>query len=257
MKQYDAINKILEYVDQEKEVDACFLKGSIADETNDEFSDVDLYFVVNEKKYDKVYQKRLKYLESYQNILYYKDVDFGNKQVVCLYEDGIHIDLYFVKENNINCEGNILVIYDPKKIIKTNISSPLTLQPNEVGNIVDEFSYTMYEFYRAYKRKDYLFSFKLANALENSYLHLLRWYVEPNKSKIPLKGFMKNLPQDDLKIVMEVMKLLKYDTMLLAVKAITMYMYELVYNLPISIAEKINFDLFLFCRKLVNGLDEE
>lgn len=257
MNQYDAINKITEAAIKDGLVDACFLKGSIARGQEDKYSDVDLYFIVSNENKDIFLKKRIQYLETYQNILYYSFVNFVGPQIVCIYENGLHVDLYTLTLDNINEYDNILVIHDPYEILKNYQAKPLSLTDSEIGKLINEFSYTLTEFYNAYKRKDLLFSFKLANYLHSDYTQLKRAFVDANNSKIASKGFLKHLEGDELKQYLNVTRLVKYDTSLVAVKMLVILLNDLIINLPISIAEHVNIDFFFFCKKLINSLNEE
>lgn len=257
MKQYDAINIISKTIVDDGLVEACFLKGSIARQEEDEYSDVDFYCLVSPENVNKFLDKRLSYLETYKPILYLEEVNFVGPQLVCIYEDGLHFDLYMQTLGNLNHADQALVIYDPKKLLENYKHEELVLTNQELGKLVNEFSYTLMDVYTAFKREDFIFSYKLVNVLHSLYTQVLRSFVDPKRSKIPCKGLIKNLSETELKDYLEVIKLIKYDKLLIATKALIMKMQELIGNLPIKIAEVVNYDFFLFAKKLIYSINEE
>jgi predicted nucleotidyltransferase len=257
MIQYDAINLISKAIINDGLVDACFLKGSIARGEEDEFSDVDLYCLVDKSKLNEFLSKRLKYLELYHSLIYWEEVNFVGPQIVAIFDNGLHFDLYTLTIENLNQNDQIMIIYDPKKLLSEYKPLPLQLNSKEIGIQVNEFSYTMIEYFASYKRGDYVFAFKLANYMHSYYSSFLRSFKDPTRSKIGVKGFLKKLKDQDLQKYIHVTKLLRYETSLLAVKTLIVMMHELIVNLPISIAEVVNFDFFLFGKKLIYSIDEE
>ena len=178
-------------------------------------------------------------------------------QIVCIFENGLHLDLYTVSKEKIDNSGKIIVIYDPKGLLDNYEEQSSKLSNQEVGKIINGFSYTLYEFYNSYMRKDHLFSFKLAFYLYDSYIQILRFFQDPEYSKIPCKGFLKKMSKDQSKELLEITKLLKIDTTLLSVKTLIIVFNNLIINLPITIAQEVNYDFFLYTKTIVNGLDEE
>lgn len=50
---------------------------------------------------DAFLEKRLSYLDDYMLMIYYEYVNFVADQIVAIYEDGFHFDLYTVTENSL------------------------------------------------------------------------------------------------------------------------------------------------------------
>lgn len=257
MIQYDAINIISKAIIEDGLVEACYLKGSIARQEEDEYSDVDLYCLVSKDKMDCFLEKRINYLETYKPILFLEEVNFVGPQLVCVFENGLHFDLYTQTMDSLSQKDKILVIYDPNNRLSDYKNEPLSLTNLELGKIINEFSITLLEFYQNYQRKDYLFSFKLACILHSLYTQTVRSFIEPERSLIPCKGIYKKLESNYLKDMMEIMKYLKYDTSLIAVKLMIVKMNELIGNLPIMIVEVVNFDFFVYVKKQIYSTDEE
>ena len=65
MKQLEAIEKVSKAIKKDSGVKAIFLKGSIARDDFDEYSDVDFYCLVDDDKLEVSFNKRLDYFEQY------------------------------------------------------------------------------------------------------------------------------------------------------------------------------------------------
>ena len=102
MIQYDAINIIAKAIIDDGLVEACYLKGSIARQEEDEYSDVDLYCLVSLENEATFLKKRIQYLETYKPILFFEEVNFVGPQLVCVFENGLHFDLYMQNKQNLS-----------------------------------------------------------------------------------------------------------------------------------------------------------
>lgn len=250
-KQSQAITKVSQAIIKENLIDAIFLKGSIARGEDDEYSDVDLYCIVSSNNYDTFLNRRLSYLQSYKPILHTQNVDFVGPQIICIYEDGLHFDLYTITFDKINHYDQIKVLYDPNNILEEYKTQYLQLQPEEVGDLINEFSFTLIEYYQAYHRKDEIFALRLAHYLFGFYTELIRYFIEPNKARIGVKGFKNITNYPNYKKYLEVLKNLHYQTSIIAVQLMVIEVDNLVLQLPVKIAEYLNIDFFLFSKNLI------
>ena len=66
-----AIEAICKTIIGDKNVEAIFVQGELAEEYFDEHSIIDLYLVVERSKMDYVLDKRYEYLESYKQIIHH------------------------------------------------------------------------------------------------------------------------------------------------------------------------------------------
>jgi predicted nucleotidyltransferase len=96
VKQLDAIDKILPFVIKDDAVRAVFLKGSIARDEIDEYSDVDFYCMVKNEKMNDFLKRRVDYIEQYKPLIFCEDVNFVGPQIVGVFDNGLHFDLYTV-----------------------------------------------------------------------------------------------------------------------------------------------------------------
>ena len=78
----------------------------------DQDSDVDLYCLVHEEDLDDRFRKRLYYLRHYQELLYWSEANFVAPQIVAVFSNGLHLDLYTVTLNTLQQTDMIKIIYD-------------------------------------------------------------------------------------------------------------------------------------------------
>ncbi|MYL61437.1 nucleotidyltransferase domain-containing protein, partial [Virgibacillus halodenitrificans] len=100
MLQEDAVEKITESLKADPLVKAVFLKGSMGRAEHDEHSDIDLYCLVDQKDEALFLEKRLMYLKAYQDILFWDDIFIIAPQIIAVYNNLLHLDLFTVTEQS-------------------------------------------------------------------------------------------------------------------------------------------------------------
>lgn len=257
MLQYDLVNVLIETLSIDGSVEACFLKGSLARGEEDQHSNVDFYCVVKPGTRDVFLNKRIKYLETFNPIKHYFEINNEFPQIICIYENEVIVSLYTVTIDEIDNRDQILAIYDPKDILSNFNCKSLALDSYDLGEIVNYYSLNCLDFHKAYLRGDLLLSFRIANNLHSFFIKLTHFYINPNRAKLGLKQFERNLDPDKAREIIALTKLIKYEAMLIGVKTITVAMQDTIVNLPISETMHIDFDFFLYAKKQIFSIDEE
>jgi predicted nucleotidyltransferase len=258
MRQYDAVeiisNAILEENKTENFLEAIFLKGSLARNSEDQYSNIDLYCIIKDSKYDLFLEKELKILRKYEIIVYSKLI--GN-HLICVYENGIILNFYTLKENQLDYHDDMVVIYDPKGILDNYQKIPLEFEPNEIGELLDSFLLTSLEFYNSYKREDLLYSFNLASILFKDLGTLLRIKHDPEYAKLGLKNF--SLDDDNAsksrEKYLDIARKLKINSVLESVKMMYVLLDNYINNIPILLAEHINFDFYTYAKRKIMSIN--
>ncbi|MCM2607016.1 nucleotidyltransferase domain-containing protein [Rossellomorea marisflavi] len=116
MKQKNAVEAIAESLKKDKRVKSIFLKGSMGRGEEDEFSDVDLYCLVEEEDLASFVQDRIRHLEAYGKLLFHDDLFIIAPQIIAVYEDLLHVDLFTVTEKTFKQKDYFKVIM----ILKTD-----------------------------------------------------------------------------------------------------------------------------------------
>jgi len=254
MKQYDAVEKISEAIINSNFCEGIFLKGSLARGTEDEFSNIDMYVIVKEKNQNKLLSKISDYLNHYYSIMFYTILN--NSNVLCAFENGVRLDLNVITLNELSQVDDLAIVYDPNNILKDYKKVPLSYSPKEIGELINTICFTSLEFYSAYCRKDLIYSLRIASHINADLGAFVRIHFEPEYAKLGLKHYIDNIDQETKRKYMEIIKKLKYDTILESVKLMFVLLDSYVNYMPISLAEYLNLDFYLYTKKLIMSIVE-
>jgi predicted nucleotidyltransferase len=114
--QQNIIRKLTTLLKKENIVAALFLKGSIARGTADRYSDIDYYCLIHKNSMQEIMDKRKKLVTSIGKIIYLEEVNFGNPQLIVIYDNEVHLDLYLIDEMPSSGTDAIQVLHDPMGI---------------------------------------------------------------------------------------------------------------------------------------------
>ncbi|MDI6740210.1 MAG: nucleotidyltransferase domain-containing protein, partial [Candidatus Edwardsbacteria bacterium] len=117
MWQQEAINKISRAITSDNFVRAIFFKGSLGRGEGDQYSDVDFYCILKEDKRDEFLKKRIDYLQTYKPLIYWSESNFVGPQIIGVFNNGLHFDLYSIMLNELQYTDGIKVIYDPEQLL--------------------------------------------------------------------------------------------------------------------------------------------
>lgn len=105
-----------------------------------------IYVIVHDDELNSFLEKRLNILQSYRPLIYYSETNFVGPQIVGVYDNGIHIDLYTITVNKLNYEDKIKVFYDPDNLLVNYQEKPLSLTIEELVRNINSFFFTLLEF---------------------------------------------------------------------------------------------------------------
>lgn len=191
MKQHNAIDTVCDVLKQDNNVQAIYLKGSFAQGLEDMHSDVDMYCIVDEDHLDDFLSKRIAYLESYRPIIYWSEANFVGPQIVAVFNDRLHFDLYTQTLKNLSMVDEIKILYDPHDLLKDYSAQPLSLTSADIVSLIHEFAFILLEFEAAYLRRDLLWASRLASHLSGELSIILRHTVQPHRAQLGLKKLTK------------------------------------------------------------------
>lgn len=196
LKQQAAMDDLVKACSKDSSVLAIFVKGSIARGEADAYSDVDLYCIVDPVVMPTFLKGRLTLLESHRPLLYWSEANFGAPQIVAVYDNGLHVDLYTLTEGPKTGTDAILPLYDPKNLLANYQQIPV-IYPDEalVANF-NHFAFSLIEFEAAYQRGDMLWTIRLASHQFAELSMILSAQYDKGKSFIGLKRLSGALPHD-------------------------------------------------------------
>ncbi|WP_214875846.1 nucleotidyltransferase domain-containing protein [Exiguobacterium sp. CH10] len=186
MKQQEAIQLITERLKQDEAVQAIFLKGSFGRGEADEHSDIDLYVMVHPDEEASFLSRRLEHLNAYRPILLKDEIHIVAPQLIVVFDDFLHLDLFTVTQDTLNHQDSIHVIYDPQQRLARHATS---LQLDEAA-ISDHAFDTVWFFFQYTKSRNRGNDIWAAEMLRQGMVHfayVLAAHHTPDRASLGLK----------------------------------------------------------------------
>lgn len=244
MKQIEAVKTMCEIIKNDNSIRAIFLKGSMARNDLDDYSDVDFYCIIKDNELEDFLKRRLDYLKQYRPLIYWSETNFVGPQIVAVFDNGLHFDLYTVTFETLQKTDAIKVLYDPDKLLSDYKSEHLSICENDVIDIFDGFTFTLLEFEAAYCRNDLIWASRLASHLSGDLAVILRYLFDTNNSKLGFKRLYKSLDEELHKKIIEAMDLSGPSFLPKGVILLAEIVNGIIENLPNEISSKINIIFF-------------
>lgn len=195
MRQREAVETITESLQKDNLVKAVFLKGSMGREEEDEHSDVDLYVLVDEADKEAFLNNRQKHLQSYQPIIFYDDIFIIAPQIIAVYENLLHVDLFTVTEETLVHKDFFRVLYDPEqRMAKHKPHQNLYLSEKDFLYAVDDIAFFFLQYKKAADRGNDIWAVKVANDIGVNVGKLLLQKYAPDRAQLGLKTVPYALP---------------------------------------------------------------
>lgn len=130
----EAVDTVVSSLKKDESVQAIFLKGSMGRNEHDEFSDIDLYCLVNAEDLDMFLPNRMRHIRAYKELLFYDEIFIVAPQILAVYENLVHLDLFTVTKENYVAKDFIKVLYDPDgRLAPLAAKQNLALEPHGVS----------------------------------------------------------------------------------------------------------------------------
>lgn len=253
-RQQESIKKILSVVVKDTSVRSVFLKGSIARGESDEFSDVDLYCIIKEDEMKEFLNRRINYLEQYKPLIYWSEANFVGPQIVGVFENGLHFDLYAITYKSLQKTDEIKVLYDPENLLIDYKSAKSDISYKEIAEYFNEFSFVLLEFEAAYCRNDLLWASRLASHLFGDLSMILSYIYDKEKSFVGLKRLHKNLDEGLYNRLLESNNLIGPAYLPSGVVKLSEIASDLLNTLPKEVCSEININFFNFMFDKIKSL---
>lgn len=252
--QWEAIEVLVEAAKQCPEVKAVFLKGSLAQGTADEYSDVDFYCLVDAMQVEQFLRKRLELLEKYRPLIFHNETNFVGPQIVAVFDNGLHFDLYTVTPDAFPRVGHFRALYDPDHLLQP-FAAEMTdhsLPWEQVERCFDSFSFGMLEFHAAWRRGDVTWSARLASHLAGELCLALRHRYDPSNGQLGAKRLETVLPVNVRERLRNALSFCCGDMIPHGVLMLAALMRETMEHLEAESGQRVNWQLFRF---MVERLD--
>lgn len=240
MKQFDSINTILPFIIEDSAVNAVFLKGSLASTEYDEYSDVDMYCLVNEDELTSFLARRLEYMSKYRPLIYYSEANFVGPQIVGVFDNGLHFDLYTVTLSSLKATGDIKVLYDPNELLINYKAQSFRISDDQLIEHINNIAFTLLEFEAAYNRNDLVWASRLASHIFGYLSIIIRHQCDPENALLGMKRLNNYLAPDKYKKIADAIDLIGPTYLPAGIKRIIEILENTIDELPNHIKNRIN-----------------
>lgn len=196
LAQEKAVQQICESLKGDPRVKAVFLKGSMGRGEHDEHSDIDLYCLVDRKGLDSFLSERFRHLSAYREIIFMDDIFIVAPQLIAVFDDFLHIDLFTVTADTFTGKDFYKVLFDPEGILEGFAETQgLELTPSEYRDHINDIAWFLFQYKKAAARGNSLWAVKmLSNSMEHLARALLYLYA-PGRAQLGLKALQSDLPE--------------------------------------------------------------
>ncbi|MCR8848198.1 nucleotidyltransferase domain-containing protein [Rossellomorea sp. SC111] len=205
MRQELAVEKVLDSLKKNSSVRSVFLKGSMGRKEHDEHSDIDLYCLVKEGEEKEFLTRRLDHLKAYKDFIFHDDIFIIAPQIIAIYEDWLHIDLFTVTEKTFQEKDFFTVLYDPDNLLgKYKPTQNLTISKEQFKYNVLDAPWFLFQYQKAAARGNYTWAVEmLRHSMRNVITILLSRYAK-ERAVLGLMTIHRDLPQEVQDRVVEI-----------------------------------------------------
>ncbi|MGV3465025.1 MAG: nucleotidyltransferase domain-containing protein [Heyndrickxia sp.] len=207
LRQEMAVEKIVKSLKQDPSIQAIFLKGSMGRNEQDEHSDIDLYCLVRQEEEQQFLSRRLNHIKAYRDIIFYDDIFIVTPQIIAVFDDMLHIDLFTITKESFVGKDYFKVLYDPDHLLNEFTDTQgLTLSESEYCDDVNDVAWFLFQYKKSAARGNDIWAVRM---LTNVMYHLARVLLHryaPERAQLGLKTMEQSLPKslvDELKQIFE------------------------------------------------------
>lgn len=191
----EALKILSDSLIQDARVQAIFVKGSIGRGEQDVYSDIDLYCLVQENDLTGFLNDRIGHLESYGKLLFHDDIFIIAPQILAVYENMLHVDLFTVTEETFVQKDYFKVIYDPhKRLEKYKASQGLRLSSDEFQDAVDDIVWFLFQYKHSAARGNDLWSVNMLHQVMSNLARVMLQKYKPERAQLGIKTAETSLP---------------------------------------------------------------
>ena len=191
-----AVEKITASLTQSPYVRAVFLKGSMGRDEHDEHSDIDLYCLVEKEQEKSFLAERLTHLQAYRPVLFQDDIFIIAPQLIVVFDDLLHIDLFTVTVESFTAKDFFKVVYDPENLLEQFAESQsLELSGVEYTDHVIDVAWFLFQYRKAAARGNGVWAVKMLSHVVEHLARVLLYRYAPARAQLGLKTLSRSLPE--------------------------------------------------------------
>ena len=227
MRQEQAVEILVNRLKEDPGVQSIFLKGSMGRNEHDQHSDIDLYCLVKEEDEKAFLSRRLNHLRAYKDPMFYDDIFIIAPQIIAIYEDWLHVDLFTVTEKTFQNKDYFTVLYDPDHLMdKYQTEHKLTLSIAEFKDYVIDTAWFLFQYKKAKERGNAMWAQEMLRYVMSSLSNVMLYRYAKDRSRLGLKAIEAHLPQEKRRTMLEIYECVTPSSHEKAVKNITSLLKE-------------------------------
>ncbi|AJD89835.1 DNA polymerase III subunit beta [Jeotgalibacillus malaysiensis] len=254
--QIEAAQKITESLKKDPLVKAVVLKGSLGRNEGDEFSDLDLYCFVDPEKSDEFLEKRVEHLAVYRPMLFHESLFIIAPQIITVYDNLLHVDLFTVTEETFKTTDYFTVLYDPENILdQFKDLQHLTLSAEEAEYQAFDIGWFLFQYRKAWNRGNDIWAVEALHLMAKSLVRILLHRYAPHRAQLGMKDAMRSLPAEPLQALTDILENITPNKHEQAMRKTVGLMKAESLWLENALGEES--DAYPFIRKMIEVLDGE
>ncbi|MBD7985384.1 nucleotidyltransferase domain-containing protein [Sporosarcina sp. Sa2YVA2] len=205
-----AVEKISESLKSDPLVQAIFLKGSMGRGEHDAHSDIDLYCLVNEENKEQFLSNRMNHVHAYRDTILMDDIFIVAPQIIAVYDDMLHIDLFTVTKESFVGGDHFKVLYDPENVMEEFLHTQgLTISGEQYRDDVLDVAWFLYQYKQSAARGNDIWSVRMLTNVVNHLGRVLLFRYAPERAALGLKTLERSLPES---VVFELEEIMEFIT---------------------------------------------
>ncbi len=253
MKQEEAVKYISESLMKDERVQAIFLKGSMGRGDYDEYSDVDLYCLVEEQDELSFLKDRISHLESYRELLFYEDIFIIAPQIIAVYDNLLHVDFFTVTEKSFKEKDYFQVVYDPMGTLERfKDTQNLLLSKEDFDGHAYDVAWFLFQYNKANQRGNDIWAVEMLHHVFHNLARVLLHRYNPDRAQLGLKALETQLPSTILEKVKPIVDNNTLNRHVKSVQHLTILLTEEIQWIETNLDKKSQAGKFI--RKMVEVL---
>ncbi|WP_422124406.1 nucleotidyltransferase domain-containing protein [Planococcus sp. X10-3] len=195
LQQEIAVEKICSSLKENQLVKAIFLKGSMGRDEHDEFSDIDLYCLVEQKDEETFLEERLEHLKAYRDIIFYDDIHIIAPQIIAVFDNLLHIDLFTVTKESFTQKDYFKSLHDPNNLLDEFVETQsLEISESELNDDITDVAWFLFQYNKAVERGNDIWAVRMLTNVMQHLGKVLLFKYSPNRAQLGLKTLHRSLP---------------------------------------------------------------
>lgn len=195
LEQEVAVEKICGSLRQDPLVKAVFLKGSMGRGEHDAHSDIDLYCLVDGKDEADFLKRRMDHLEAYREIVFYDDIHIIAPQLIAVFDNMLHLDLFTVTRETFPEKDYMKVLYDPDhELVAFTGMQGLEIKQDELDDDITDIAWFLFQYRKAADRGNHIWAVRMLGNVMQHLTRVLLHKHSPDRAQLGLKTLGRSLP---------------------------------------------------------------